>query len=87
MYDDVRQAVSPREALLDFLQSTYEAGASLAKWDRPALEKATSPRRREPLTVEKKCRNETDLPTRNTLPDMALALFDYPDSERSWLLL
>ena len=38
MYDDVRSAESPRDTLLDFLQSTYEAGATLAKWDRPALE-------------------------------------------------
>src|SRR5207253_6192076 len=29
-YDDVRCAPSPRQALLDFLQSTYEAGAELA---------------------------------------------------------
>jgi hypothetical protein len=40
MYDDLRAASSPRIALLDFLQSTYEAGANLAAWDRPALEKA-----------------------------------------------
>jgi hypothetical protein len=39
MYDDVRQADSPREALLDFLQSTYEAGANLAHWDRKELER------------------------------------------------
>jgi hypothetical protein len=38
MYDDVRQALSPRTALLDFLQSTYEAAATLAHWDRQALE-------------------------------------------------
>ncbi|MFB3917357.1 MAG: DUF5996 family protein [Terriglobales bacterium] len=38
MYDDVRQADSPRLALLDFLQSTYEAGANLGDWDRAALE-------------------------------------------------
>lgn len=38
MYDDVRGADSPRRALLDFLQSTYEAGANLARWDRNALE-------------------------------------------------
>ena len=38
-YDDVRGAASPREALLDFLQTTYEAGADLGKWDRPALER------------------------------------------------
>jgi hypothetical protein len=39
MYDDVRQATSPRQALLDFLQSTYDAAANLAHWDRKALEK------------------------------------------------
>jgi len=40
MYDDVRLAPSPRQALLDFLQSTYEAGANLAHWDRKELERA-----------------------------------------------
>ena len=40
MYDDVRTAASPREALLEFLQSTYEAAANLAKWDRKELERA-----------------------------------------------
>jgi hypothetical protein len=40
MYDDVRTAASPRECLLEFLQSTYEAGAKLAGWDRTALERA-----------------------------------------------
>jgi len=38
MYDDIRAADSPRRALLDFLQSTYEAGANLGRWDRNALE-------------------------------------------------
>ncbi len=38
MYDEVRGAESPRQALLDFLQTTYEAGANLARWDRNALE-------------------------------------------------
>jgi hypothetical protein len=37
-YEDVRTAGSPREAILDFCQSTYEAGARLANWDRAALE-------------------------------------------------
>jgi hypothetical protein len=41
MYEDVRQSASPRETLLEFLQSTYEAGAELGKWDRAALERAT----------------------------------------------
>ncbi len=40
MYDDVRVASSPRQALLDFLQSTYDAGANLAHWDRKELERA-----------------------------------------------
>ena len=38
-YDDVRAAASPEQAILDFCQSTYEAGANLAKWDRKALER------------------------------------------------
>jgi hypothetical protein len=43
-YDAVRQAQSPDAALLDFLQTTYEAAANLAKWDRTALERARDPR-------------------------------------------
>jgi hypothetical protein len=38
-YDDVRSASSPEQALLEFFQSTYEAGATLAKWDRETLER------------------------------------------------
>jgi hypothetical protein len=37
-YDAVRSAAQPDEALLEFLQSTYEAAANAAKWDRDALE-------------------------------------------------
>jgi hypothetical protein len=37
-YDAVRNAAEPDQALLDFLQSTYEAAANAAKWDRDALE-------------------------------------------------
>jgi Family of unknown function (DUF5996) len=37
-YDAVRCAADPDAALLDFLQSTYEAAADAAKWDRAALE-------------------------------------------------
>jgi hypothetical protein len=40
-YDDVRNSASPRDTLLQFLQSTYEAGANLAQWDRGALERTT----------------------------------------------
>jgi hypothetical protein len=38
MYDDVRTSESPAEAILAFLQSTYEASAGLARWDRQSLE-------------------------------------------------
>ena len=38
-HDDVRQSASPDESLLEFMQSTYEAGARLANWDRAALER------------------------------------------------
>ena len=37
-YDAVRTAAQPDQALLEFLQSTYEAAADAAKWDRDALE-------------------------------------------------
>jgi hypothetical protein len=37
-YDAVRTAVQPDQALLEFLQSTYEAAANCAEWDRDALE-------------------------------------------------
>jgi len=37
-YDAVRTAADPDSALLNFLQSTYEAAADCAKWDREALE-------------------------------------------------
>ena len=38
MYDEVRRSESPEEYLYEFLESTYEAGANLGKWDRAALE-------------------------------------------------
>jgi uncharacterized protein DUF5996 len=40
-YDDARAAESPEQAILEFCQSTYEAGANLAQWDRKALERGT----------------------------------------------
>ncbi len=42
MYDDMRKAASPETVLMEFLQSCYEAGANLAKWDRAALERPVS---------------------------------------------
>ena len=38
-YDDVRKSDSPEKALMDFCQTTYEAGATLADWDRKSLER------------------------------------------------
>jgi hypothetical protein len=42
MYDDVRQSTEPEKLLMEFLQSTYEAGANLGNWPRAELERATS---------------------------------------------
>lgn len=39
MYDDVRNSNSPAAALLDFCQTTYEAGSTLGKWDRDGLDR------------------------------------------------
>ncbi|MEM1043236.1 MAG: DUF5996 family protein [Bacteroidota bacterium] len=39
-YEAVRSASDPDAALMAFLQSTYEASADLADWDRKALERA-----------------------------------------------
>jgi hypothetical protein len=39
LYDDVRSAAAPEDLLLEFMQSTYEAGANLARWDRATLER------------------------------------------------
>jgi len=38
-YEAVRSTSSPDELVLDFFQSTYEAGANLAQWDRAALDR------------------------------------------------
>lgn len=47
-YETVRVSPTPVDTLLEFLQSTYEAAATLGRWDRRALEyqgtsKGTSP--------------------------------------------
>jgi hypothetical protein len=39
LYEDVRQSPSPEDTILQFFQSTYEAGASLGNWDRSRLER------------------------------------------------
>jgi len=38
-YEAVRSASSPDDAVMDFYQSAYEAGADLARWDRAALDR------------------------------------------------
>jgi hypothetical protein len=38
-YEDVRSTKSPDQAILDFLQSSYEAAAKLGAWDRASLER------------------------------------------------
>jgi hypothetical protein len=52
-YDAVRGAADPDAKVLEFLQSTYEAGANLAGWDRAALEPAELPGRpqRRPWSI------------------------------------
>jgi hypothetical protein len=41
-YDAVRRSASPEQAIRDFVTSTYEAGATLAGWDRAALERGAN---------------------------------------------
>ena len=50
-YEKVRQAASPRETLLAFLESTYDAGATLGNWNRKEIERIT-PAGRSPGTPE-----------------------------------
>jgi hypothetical protein len=44
-YDAVRESPSPDEMVLEFLESTYAAAASLGGWDRAALERPEGPPR------------------------------------------
>jgi hypothetical protein len=46
-YDEVRKSPDPRETLLEFLQSAYEAGAASAGWDADGLRSSWCP----PVTV------------------------------------
>ncbi|MCI0571202.1 MAG: DUF5996 family protein [Myxococcaceae bacterium] len=54
-YDVVRSAANPRRTLLEFCASTYDAAATLGRWDRARLERPflARPRmRREPTVVQ-----------------------------------
>jgi uncharacterized protein DUF5996 len=44
-HDVVRASADPEAAVLEFFQTTYDAGADLAGWDRALLEPATLPGR------------------------------------------
>lgn len=46
-YDAVQEAADPEAVLMDFLRSTYEAAANLARWDRKALEQEDFSNRRK----------------------------------------
>jgi hypothetical protein len=39
-YDAVRSAADPEGAIRQFVESTYERAATLARWDRAALERS-----------------------------------------------
>ena len=65
MYDDVRQADSPREFLLEFLQSTYEAAADVGKLGPQG---AGADRN---SNGESECRRPVLIPTRSKSPSPA----------------
>ena len=41
-YESVRSLPSPDDAVLEFYQSVYDAGADLARWDRAALDRPST---------------------------------------------
>lgn len=43
LYKDACATPSPGQAIMDFFRSTYEAGSTLAGWDRAALERMDAP--------------------------------------------
>jgi hypothetical protein len=45
-YEEVRRSPAPDQMILDFFQNAYEVGATLAGWDRAALERPDPQRRR-----------------------------------------
>jgi hypothetical protein len=42
-YEEMRRSANPDSALMQFLQSTYEAAANCAHWDRAGLEVPSTP--------------------------------------------
>jgi hypothetical protein len=55
-YDAVRASRDPDATVLDFLRTTYEAGADLGGWDRLALEPSALPDRppRRPWSISRR---------------------------------
>jgi len=43
-YEEMRRSADPDAVLMEFLQSTYEAAANCAHWDRAGLEVPTTPK-------------------------------------------
>ena len=43
MYDDIRNLENPRAGVLDFLESSYQAGAKAADWDAADLQLSKTP--------------------------------------------
>jgi hypothetical protein len=39
MYDEVRRLDDPKAALLDFLESTYQAGSTFGRWDQAGADR------------------------------------------------
>jgi hypothetical protein len=54
MYEDVRKANSPEKAVLDFLESVYQAGTKRANWDTEDLRLPSSKKQLEKQTAEVK---------------------------------
>ena len=69
-YDAVRTARDPEAALMEFFQSTYDAAADLAQWDRAALECALG----QPGKVRAWCKptkRPSPIPAWRAQPDVA----------------
>jgi hypothetical protein len=50
-YEEMRQSPDPDAALLQFLQSTYDAAADCGRWDRAGLEIVSQPSHSEAISI------------------------------------
>lgn len=67
MYNDVRNADSPEKAVLDFLESVYQAGAKKANWDIEAFRLTSF--KEQPKEQTKKSENQPDILEKLERPD------------------